>query len=130
MSQTMTTESNVVPFTFPKPMTDQIMAFKTIWTLNDIRKDAETGKPVLKASHYCVVLSGGSIPLWGVWTVTGNFVMYASGRSQIEKQYKSKTWKPIMGEWRLRDDGDYRNLEKRREAIAKHTGKEVKGWRE
>lgn len=91
-----------------------VLAFKSLYTLNDISKDRETGKPALKATHYCCVLIQGRDPYWGIWQVSGQFQAFAGSRDQIEKRYPKKAWKRVMASWALTNaEDDYKDVKKR-----------------
>lgn len=107
------------------PVLEMVTAFKSIHVLNDILKSKtdDNGRPALKASHYCCVLIGGAQPVWGVWAVTGRFVMFAPSRQWIADQYPDKTWTRVMASWLLTDaEGNYKDIGKRVRALEERYG--------
>jgi hypothetical protein len=108
----------VIPFTSPEaePAPDPLRAYKSVWALCTVSKDN-----TLKATHYAVVLVGGSTPTWGVWTVTGKFQRFAASRGQIERAYPKLRWRRKMATWACSDLED-KSVAARRAELAEIYG--------
>lgn len=96
----------------PPPL-DPILNYRSVWLLCSTNKYGD----LLKGRYYASVLTGGSSPLWGVWTVGGRFVRFYSGRTEIEADYSRLVWRRKMASWDLNEIRDH-SLQERRAKIA------------
>ena len=119
-------ESNVVPFrTQQLPELEELRAYKSIYALCTVVQAKGEHQRQYRATHYACVLIGGPTPTWGVWSVRGTFVRFASSREQIERAYPKLVWKRKMATWQCTDTED-KSIEKRRNEIEELYGKKVK----
>src|SRR3954468_5738742 len=51
----------------------------------------------LKAVKYCMVVTGGRDPVWGVWSMRGAFARYFSKRSTVEEAHEKLVWRRMSG---------------------------------
>ena len=74
-----------------------ILAYRNVYALSTIG-----GNGKLKCTHYACCLSYGSEPIWGVWTVKGQFLRFYGRKSQIKEDYSSLVWRVRAASWTLK----------------------------
>ncbi len=102
------------------PELNEIMTYKSVYALCTVNRIGQ----VLKATHFCCVLIGGSRPLWGVWLSSGKHLRFASSRLQIAEAYPKLVWRRKMATWTLADMTD-KSVESRRHELADRYGHRV-----
>jgi len=98
------------PVEFQAPPLDAVMAFRGVYALCTINKEGR-----LKATHYTCVLSGGSEPIWAVWTVNGNFQRFCSKRKRVMEAYPNLVWRRKQATWSLVAVHDMDETERRKQ---------------
>jgi len=96
-----------------EPAEDVLRAYKSVWALCTTNKEGHA----LKATHYACVLVGGPHPIWGVWAITGKFLRFAAGRTELERTYPKLVWRKWMLTWQCVDITN-KSVERRREELA------------
>lgn len=98
------------PVEFEPPPLDAVMAFRGVWALCQLNKQG-----MLRATHFTSVLSGGPEPLWGVWTVNGNFQRFCTKRKRVAEAYPNHTWRHKQATWSLVAVHDMDESERRKQ---------------
>jgi len=91
------------------PQEDVLRVYKSVYALCTTGKEGK----VLRATHYAAVLVHGAHPIWGVWSITGKFLRFANGRTQVESMYPKLVWRRWMLTWQCIDASN-KSLEQRR----------------
>jgi hypothetical protein len=93
---------------------------------------AVVGKPVyalctlntktrqLKAKYFTMMIHGGSQPLWGIWSMKGQFIRYLTGRWSIEGAYPSLVWRRMSAQFDLNKPIQHISREVETHAIMAH----------
>jgi hypothetical protein len=93
----MSNVTNITP-----PDLSGVMSYKGIHALCTVTASKDGGR-VLRATHYACCLIYGSSPVWGVWTVGGRFLRFASSRGQIADAYPNHVWRRKVASWNLEE---------------------------
>ena len=82
------------------PTIQQVSAYRTIYLLCDLNEKTKR----LRATHYACVLSHGSQPIWGIFSVvTGKLMRFLGSRKQVEHAYPKKAWRIRAATWTVSD---------------------------
>lgn len=79
----------------PPPL-GAILAFKGVYALCTLNKEGR-----LRATHFTACLLGGPDPIWGVYTIEGNFVRFAARKAMVEAAYPKLVWRRQQASWSL-----------------------------
>jgi hypothetical protein len=101
------------------PKVENILGYRSVWVLATLSKDGTQ----LRATHYAICLVMGRPPLWGVFTINGKFLRYASGRDMIHEQYPNHVWRRVPARWQFDElDPSSKQAIERKDYLLKHYG--------
>lgn len=101
-----------------------VVGYRTIYTLNDLVTNKETGKKELRARYYAFCVVHGRNPIWTVYDMDGRIVRHASSRDMIQKFYPKLSMRAVMASWKLSSPTNH-SIEKRVAEVAQTTGKPI-----
>jgi hypothetical protein len=114
--------ADVVYLRQPEPELETLRAYRGVYVLCTV----ERGKPrKLRATHYAMCLISGAKPVWGVWKITGAFLRFHGGKTEVERAYPRLIWKRHMASWQCVDMTD-KSLAARRLELETTFGKQIK----
>jgi hypothetical protein len=86
---------------------DELMSYRGVHVLGDVRNDDESGKFVLMAKYFASCLVAGPDPMWGLWTADGNFKRFYNFKRDIIDSYPKLIWRRKMCAWNIFEVADY-----------------------
>lgn len=109
------------------PVVGHLMGYRSLWALAETYKHPVSGQLRLRATHYCYCALMGPSPMWGLYTVTGQFVRFyekiplnksktqwKAPRAQIEDAFPKHTWRRIAARWTYNEMRPKENSEERK----------------
>lgn len=108
-------QSSAKPVDMPVPPLNSILSYKGVWLLCSVVRTPEWR---LRATHYAACLLAGQRPIWGVWTIHGNFVRFFGRKSEVVDGYPAHVWRHKQATWGIVDVHDKDESERRNELAA------------
>jgi hypothetical protein len=100
------------------------IGYRSIWTLNDLVNDKETGKKKLKVRYYAFCIVHGRNPIWTVYTIDGRIVRHASSKDMIQSFFPKLAMRRTMASWSLMSPENH-SIDKRVVEVSEATGKRI-----
>lgn len=100
------------------------LGYRTIYTLNDLVTNKETGKKELRIRYYFFCVVHGRNPVWTVYDASGNIARHASSKDMVQQFYPKLAMRSVMARWSLADATNH-SIEKRVQEVAEATGKRI-----
>lgn len=98
------------------PKVQHILGFRSVWVLAQLSKDRQT----LRATHYCVCLVMGRPATWGVFTIGGKFLRYATSREQISEVYSNHVWRRVPARWQFEELYPSKTIDRKNYLLTKY----------